>query len=87
MDTLERTVVTALIHHIARFLKSGIPIYNSKVPDKVCRKRRRRRTQTIAKCFAFHECYDCIVSVAVLRLCNIFLMLVQKRKIQYHLLH
>ena len=60
MDTLEKAEVTALIHHIARFLKSGIPINNSKVPDKVDRKT-RRRTQTIAKCFAFHECNDYIV--------------------------
>ena len=36
--------------HIARFLKSGIPIYNSEVPDTADRKtrRKRKRTQAIA---------------------------------------
>ena len=40
------------------FWKSGKPIYNSEVPDtagrKMRRKRRRRRTQGIAKRYAFH---------------------------------
>ena len=37
------------------FLKSGIPIYNSEVPDTAGRKTRRRRiTQAIAKRFAIH---------------------------------
>ena len=34
-DTLRKAELTALIRHIARFLKSGTPIYNSKVPDAV----------------------------------------------------
>ena len=42
------------IHHIARFLKSGIPIYNSEVLDRVGRNTRRRRTQAVAKLFVFH---------------------------------
>ena len=49
--------LTASIRYIARFLKSEIPIYNSKVPDTVerrtRRRRRRRRTQEIAKRLAF----------------------------------
>ena len=41
---------------IARFLKSGIPIYNSEVQDTAGRKtrRKRRRTQATAKRFAFY---------------------------------
>ena len=58
MGTLEKAEVTTSIHHIGRFLKSGIPSYNSEVPDtasrKTKRRRRRRRTQTIAKCYTFH---------------------------------
>ena len=54
-DTLEKVELTALINHIAIFLKSAIPIYNSEVPDTAGRKaRRRRRTQVIAKRYAFH---------------------------------
>ena len=41
------------IRHIARFLKSRIPIYNSDVPDTAGRKT-TRRTQTIAERFGFH---------------------------------
>ena len=33
MDTLEKSELTSSIGHIARFLKSEIPIYNSEVPD------------------------------------------------------
>ena len=55
MGTLEKAELTASIRHIVRFLKSGIPIYNSEVPDATGRKtRRRRRIQAIAKRFAFH---------------------------------
>ena len=38
------------IRHIARFLKSGIPICNSKVPDTTGRKM-RRKTQGNCKAF------------------------------------
>ena len=41
-----KTEFTTLIRHIAIFLKSGIPIYNSEVPDTASRNR-RRRTQAI----------------------------------------
>ena len=54
MDTLEKAELTASIRHIARFVKSGIPIYNSEVPDTADRKTRRRRTRAVAKRFAFH---------------------------------
>ena len=55
MDTLEKTEFTVSILHIARFLKSGIPIYNSEVSDTVGIKTRKgKRTQAIAKRFAFH---------------------------------
>ena len=53
MDILENTKLTALIHHIAKFLKSVIPTYNFKVLDTADRKTRRRR-QAMAKCFSFH---------------------------------
>ena len=33
MDTLEKSELTSSIGHIARFLKSEIPIYNSEVSD------------------------------------------------------
>ena len=49
MDTLEKAELTASICHIARFLKSGIPIYNSDVSDTAGRKTTRRRTQANAK--------------------------------------
>ena len=61
MGTLEKAEVTASIRHIGRFSRSVIPIYNSKVQDKIGKKtrrrrrrRRRRRTQTIGKCYTFH---------------------------------
>ena len=47
--------IFVLIHHITRFLKPIIPICNSKVSDKAGRKTTRRRTQTIAKRYAFKE--------------------------------
>ena len=43
MDTLEKVELTASIGHIAIFLKSGIPIYNSEVPTGRKTRRRRRR--------------------------------------------
>ena len=57
MDTLRNAELTALTHHIARFLKSGIPIYNSKALDMAGTKPTRRRTQGIAKRFRFHGKY------------------------------
>ena len=40
---------------IGRFSKSGIPIHNSKAPgDRKTRRRSRRRSQAIAKRYAFH---------------------------------
>ena len=35
MDILEKAKLTALSRYTARFLKLGIPIYNSRVPDMV----------------------------------------------------
>ena len=57
MDSLEKAELATLIHHIGRFLKSRIPIYNSKVPNMAGRKtrrRRKRRTQAVAKSYMFH---------------------------------
>ena len=50
MDILKKTKLTALLRHIAIFIKSKIPIYNSEVLDAADRKTsKRRRTQAIAK--------------------------------------
>ena len=57
MVALEKTEFTTSTYHTAIFLKSGIPIYNSKVPDTAGRKTRRRRgrrTQATARRYAFH---------------------------------
>ena len=56
MDTLEKAKLNASIRRSARFLNSGIPIYNSEILNTAGRKvrRRRRRTQAIVKRFAFH---------------------------------
>ena len=46
MNTLEKAQRTALVRHIDRFSKPGIPIYNSEVPDttgRIARKRRKRK--------------------------------------------
>ena len=52
MDTLENAELTSSIRHIVRFLKSGILIYNSEVPERAGRKTRRKRgIQAIAKRF------------------------------------
>ena len=53
MDILEKAKLTASVRHIAIFLKSELPIYNSEVPDTTYRKT-RRRTLAIAKLFASH---------------------------------
>ena len=52
MDTLEKAELTTSIHHIARFLKLEIQIYNFKVPETADRKR-RSATQAITKSFTF----------------------------------
>ena len=54
MDALEKAELTAKIHHIAIFSKSGIPIYNSEVLIMAVRKTRRFRKIAIANCFALH---------------------------------
>ena len=54
IDTLEKPQPIISIRHIARLWKSGIPICNCKVLDRAGRKTKRRKTQAIPKCFAFH---------------------------------
>ena len=55
MNPLEKVECTASVRHFERFSKSGILIYNSEVPGTAGRKtKRRRRTQAIAKRYAFH---------------------------------
>ena len=45
MDILEKAELAASIRHIARLLKSVIPIYISEVLDTAGRKTRKRRTK------------------------------------------
>ena len=54
MNTFEKAELTDLIRHIARLLKSGIPIYNFEVSDTAGRKTRRRRTIATKMGFAFY---------------------------------
>ena len=56
INTSQETELTASALHIERFLKAGITIYNSEVPNTAGRKtrRKRRRTKVIAKRYAFH---------------------------------
>ena len=54
MNTLEKAKLTASICHNERFLKLGIPIYNSEVPDMAGIKTKRRGIQAIAKHYTFH---------------------------------
>ena len=53
MNTSRKAELAASIRHIERFSISGVPIYNSEVPDTVV-KEARRRTQVVAKRRAFH---------------------------------
>ena len=43
MIALEKAELTALVCYIDRFLKLGIPIYNSEVPDTAGRKTRKKK--------------------------------------------
>ena len=52
---MENAELIASIHHIAKFLKSEVPICNSEVPDTTGRKPTTKRgTQVIEKRFAFN---------------------------------
>ena len=42
MDTLEKAKLTASTHHIALFLKSRIPIYNSRI--RLAKKNEKKNT-------------------------------------------
>ena len=46
LDILEKAELTDLIRHISRFLKSGIPIYNSEVPDTTGKKNKKKKKNT-----------------------------------------
>ena len=55
-NTLQKAVLVASVHHIERFSNSGISIHNSEDPDTYnikTRRRRRRKTQSIAKRYMF----------------------------------
>ena len=63
MDTLEKAALTASIRHIARFLKSEIPIYNSEIPLRLAEKQEAKKKEhrqllnvlsfTQTQCFSF----------------------------------
>ena len=54
MNTLEKTELTASVHHIAIFLKSGIPIYNTENPDTPGRKTvKKEKKKNTGNCKAF----------------------------------
>ena len=55
MDILEKAELTASICHIAKSLKSGIPICNFEVPDTTGRETRKKRAQASSKRFAFMQ--------------------------------
>ena len=57
MNTLEKVELTDQVRYIEPFSKSELLIYDSEVPDTVgikTRRRRRKRTQAIAKHYAFY---------------------------------
>ena len=55
MVALEKAELASSIRHIPRFLKSGIPIYHSEVPDTADRKtKRRRKKHANAKRYLFY---------------------------------
>ena len=45
MDTLEKAELTASVRHIAIFLKSGIPIYNSEYLDIAGIKKKKKKKE------------------------------------------
>ena len=56
LEKPEPSELTASIRHIVRLSKSRIPLYNSELLDTAGRKTRsRRRTQAIAKHYAFRK--------------------------------
>ena len=57
MDTLEKVQLITSIGHIAIFLKSGISIYNSEVPDTTRKTTTTtiRKTHVIGKCMRFMQ--------------------------------
>ena len=76
VDTWEKTELTPSIRHIAISLKSGIPIYISEVPDTAGKntrtRRRRRRTQVIAKRYAFHVNAKSFLPIEIIMVSNIY---------------
>ena len=81
MDALEKAELIASIRHIERYLKSGIPIYNTEVPDTVGRKtgrRRRRRIQAIAKRYPFLVNIIIKLTIVLIRRLSESLMLFHK---------
>ena len=75
MNTSEKAEITASNRHIERFLKSGIPNYNSQVPDTTGRKTRMRRTKVSAKRFAFHPMQKVgLVCLFICRQLSVFLI-------------
>ena len=69
MDTLEKAGLTASICHIARFLKLGIPICNSAVPDTLAEKEEEEEEQGQLFCrfrMTFGESRGTLIFIACL---------------------
>ena len=61
MITSEEAKLTVSTVYIGRFSKSGISIYNSKIPDTAGRKTRKGRILAITKCYTFSTNAVCAV--------------------------
>ena len=55
VDTLEKAELIASVWHIVRFLKSGILIYNSEVPDMTGRRRREEEHRQLQSVLRFTQ--------------------------------
>ena len=53
MGTLKNAELSALILHIARFLKSGIPIYNCNVPETATKKKTTEEHRPLQSVLSF----------------------------------
>ena len=53
--TLENAQLTATIRHIARFLKSGIPIYNTVVQDTAGKKKQQEEHRQLQSVLRFTQ--------------------------------
>ena len=86
MYTSAKAELTASIHHLERFSKSGIPIYISEVPETAGRKTTTTTIttiltipQVIAKRYAFH-------AKAIMQIKNSIVLLQSSKRIRFVML-